>query len=79
METQAAELEGARAELRVVQAKLAELKEASSKYREDILMEVSQLQARAENVEKKLAGVPEEIAVAKIAALAKYQSSAEFE
>ena len=42
-ETQGAELEGARAELRSVQAKLAELKEASSKYREDILIEISQL------------------------------------
>ena len=42
-ETQGAELEGARAELRSVQAKLAELREASSKYREDALMEISKL------------------------------------
>ena len=40
-ETQGAELEGACAELRSVQAKLAKLKEASSKYREDTLMEIS--------------------------------------
>ena len=60
-ETQGAELEGGRIELRSVQAELAELKEASSKYREDILMEISQLQARAEDAERKLAGVPEEI------------------
>ena len=46
-EAQRAELEGACAEFRVVQTELAELKEASSKYREDALMEISQLQARA--------------------------------
>ena len=69
-ETQGAELEGARAELRSVQAELAELKEASSKYREDVLMEISQLQARADDAKRKLAGVPEEIAVAKTTALA---------
>ena len=40
-EAQGAELEGARAELRSVQAEFAELKDASSKYREDTLMEVS--------------------------------------
>ena len=40
-EAHGAELEGARAELRFVQAELAELKEASSKYREDALMEIS--------------------------------------
>ena len=79
METQKAELEGARAELRAVQAELAELKEASSKYREDALMEISQLQAWAEDAERKLAGVPKEIVVAKTTALAEYQSSAEFQ
>ena len=42
-ETQGTKLEGACAKLRSVQAKLAELKEASSKYREDILIEISQL------------------------------------
>ena len=78
-ETQGAELERARAELRSVQAELVELKEASSKYREDALMEISQLYARAKDAERKLAGVPEEIAAAKTVALAKYQSSAEFQ
>ena len=43
------------------------LKESSSKYRS------------AEGVERKLAEVPKEIAAAKTAALAEYQSSAEFE
>ena len=41
-------------------------------------MEISRLQAQADDVERKLAGVPEEISVAKTAALAEYQSSAEF-
>ena len=59
--------------MRAVQAELAELKEASSKYREDALIEISQLQARAEDVERKLARVLEEIAIAKTAALAEYQ------
>ena len=78
-ETQGAKLEGARTELRSVQAEVAELKEASSKYREDALMEISQLQARAEDAERKLARVPKEIATAKTTALAEYQSSAEFQ
>ena len=78
-DTQGAKLEGARAELRPVQAELAELKEASSKHREDTLMEISQLQAQAEDAERKLAGVPEEITAAKTSALAEYQSSAEFQ
>ena len=43
------------------------------------MTEVSRLQAQADDAERKLAGVPEEIATAKTAALAKYQSSAEFE
>ena len=42
-------------------------------------MEISWLQARADDTERKLAGVPEEIAAAKTVALAEYQSSAEFE
>ena len=71
-------MEGARAELKIVQAELAELKETSSKYWEDALMEISRLQARADDAERKLAGVPEEIVAAKTAALARYQSSAEF-
>ena len=70
--TQGAKLEGARAELWSVQDELVELKEASFKYREDALMEISQLQARAEDAERKLAGVPEEIVAAKTAALAEY-------
>ena len=41
VETQRAELEGACAELWAVLTELAELKEASSKYREDALIEVS--------------------------------------
>ena len=42
-------------------------------------MEISQLQAQADDVERKLAGVPEEIAAAKTRALAEYQSLVEFE
>ena len=42
-------------------------------------MEISQLQAWAEDAERKLAGVPKEIAAAKTAALAEYQSSTEFQ
>ena len=42
-------------------------------------MKISQLQARAEDAEMRLAGVLEEIVVAKTAALAKYQSSVEFQ
>ena len=76
-ETQGAELEGARAKLRSVQAELAKLKEASSKYREDVVMEISQLQAWAEDAERKLAEVPKEIVAAKTAALVEYQCSAD--
>ena len=79
LETQGAELEGARAELKAAQAELAQLKETFSKHREDALMEISQLQAWAKDEERKLAGVPEEIFVARTAALAEYQSSVEFE
>ena len=42
-------------------------------------MGISWLQARTDDIERKLAGVPEEIATAKTAALAEYQSSSEFE
>ena len=42
-------------------------------------MEISQLQARVDDAERKLAGVPEEIVGARTAALAEYQSSTEFE
>ena len=41
-------------------------------------MEISQLQTWANDAERKLVGVPEEIAASKTAALAEYQSSAEF-
>ena len=40
-------------------------------------MEISWLQARADDVERKLVGVPEEIAAGKTAALVEYQSAAE--
>ena len=79
LETQGAELEGAHAELKAAQAKLAQLKVTSSKHRENALMEVSRLQARVEDAERKLVGVPEEITIAKITVLAQYQSSTEFE
>ena len=42
-------------------------------------MEISQLQAWADDVERKLVGVPEEITVVKTATLTEYQSSTEFE
>ena len=58
---------------------MAELKDTSLKYRKDTLIEISRLQARADNVKRKLAGVPKEIGAAKTAALAEYQSSAKFE
>ena len=77
-ETQGAQLEGARAELKAAQAKLAELKESSSKYREDTMMEISRLHARVDDAERRLVEVPREIAAAKTAALVEYQSLAEF-
>ena len=43
------------------------------------MMEISRLTARTEGAERKLVEVPKEIVVAKTAALAEYQSSAEFE
>ena len=42
------------------------------------MMEISQLIGRVEDGERKLAKVPKEIDAAKSAALAEYQSSAEF-
>ena len=75
LETQGAELEGARAELNAAQVELAKLKETSSKCREDALIEISQFQAQVDNADRKLVGVPEEIATT----LAEYQYSAEFE
>ena len=65
LETKGAELKGARIELTAAQAEVAQLKE-------DALMEVSWLQARAKDAESKMAGVPGEIAVAKIVALSEY-------
>ena len=54
METQGAELEGACAELTTAQTEVARLKAAYSKYREDALIEVSHLQARTKNAERKV-------------------------
>ena len=42
-------------------------------------MEVSWLQAQAEDAERKVAGFPGEIVASKTMALSEYQSSAEFE
>ena len=78
-ETQAAKLEVARAELKATQDELDRLRESSSKYRDDSVMEILRLTARAEGEERKLAEVPQEIAAAKTAALVEYQSSAELE
>ena len=61
LETQGAKLEGAYAELRATQAELVQLKETSSKCREDASMEISWLQARVDDTERKLAGVPKEL------------------
>ena len=72
METRGAELERAHTELKVALAELAELKESSSKYQEDAVMEISKLHARADDTEMRLAEVPKEIAAAKTAALAEY-------
>ena len=66
------------AELKTAQAELVELKESSSKYQEDIVMEISWLHARADDTERRLAEVPREIAAAKTVALADYQSLTEF-
>ena len=66
------------AELKAAQDELDGLKASLSRYREDAVMEISQLTARAEGAERKLAEVPKGIDAAKSAALAKYQSSTEF-
>ena len=50
-----------------------------SKSREDVLMEVSRLQAWAEATERKAAEVAKKVATAKAMALSEYQSSAEFQ
>ena len=72
------ELEGARAELTTAQTEVAQLKKAFLKYREDALMEVSWLQARAEDAERKVAEIAGEIAAARTVALFEYHSLAEF-
>ena len=77
-ETRGVELEIAHVELKTAQVKLVALMESSSKYREDVMMEISQLTAQAECAERKLAEVPKEITAAKTMTLAEYQSSAEF-
>ena len=58
---------------------MARLKVAFSKYQEDALMEVSRLQARAKDTERKVVKIAEEVAIAKAMALSEYQSSVEFE
>ena len=63
-----AELEVARAKLKAIQDELDGLKESSSKYREDAVMEISWLTDRAEDAERKLAEVPKKIHAAKSAA-----------
>ena len=79
LETQGAELEGARTELAAAQIEVTSLKVAFSNYWEDALMEVSRLQARAEEVERKVAEDTKEMVAAKTVVLSEYQSSAEFE
>ena len=79
LETQGAELDEARAELMTAQTEMARLKAAFSKYQKDALMEVSRLQARAEDAERKAVKATEEVATTKIVAFSEYQSSAEFE
>ena len=54
------------------QAELAQLKEAFLKYWEDAVMEVSRLQARVKDAERKVVEVPGEIAAAKTVALLEY-------
>ena len=79
LETQGAELDEARAELMTAQTEMARLKATFSKYQKDALMEVSRLQARAEDAERKAVKATEEVATTKIVAFSEYQSSAEFE
>ena len=71
-------MEGARAELTAAQAEVAHLKAGFSKYQDDALMEVSCLQARAEDVERKVIEAAEEMVAVKTVALSEYQSLAEF-
>ena len=71
-ETRGAKLEGARAELKTTQAELVELKESSSKYREDAVMEIFRLHAETDEAERRSAEVLREIATTKTATLAEY-------
>ena len=72
-------MEGACAELAIAQAEVACFKTEFSKYREDALMKVSRLQARAEAAKRKVVEAAEEVVVAKAVAPSEYQSLAEFE
>ena len=78
LKTQGAELEGAHVELAAAHTEVIGLKEAFSKYWEEILMEVSWFQAQAEDVKRKVAETAGEVPMAKIVTLIEYQSSAEF-
>ena len=57
-ETWAADLEVALTELKAAQDELDRLRESSSKYRDDSVMEILRLTALAEGAERKLAEVP---------------------
>ena len=67
----------AHVELKAAQDELDGLKESSSKYREDIVMEIFQLTTQAEDTERWLAEVPKRIDATKTTTLAEYQSLAE--
>ena len=56
----------------VAQTELAQFKETFLKYHKEALMEVSRLQVRAEDAERKVAGVVGEIVAAKTMALFEY-------
>ena len=79
LETKEAELDGARAKLTATQTEVAQLKKTFSKYRDDALMEVSRLQAQAEDMERKVTRVTGEIDAAETVALSEYQFLAKFE
>ena len=72
LETQGAELEGAHVELAAAQTEVTGLKAAFSKYREDALIEVSRLQAQAENAERKVVKAAEEMVAVETVALSEY-------
>ena len=54
-ETRGAELEEARAKLKTAQAEFAEVKESSSKYRENAMMEISRLHIQVDDADRRLA------------------------